>query len=197
MSPWREEGLELWPGEEELSPEHSPVDTPDSESGAGEWSLGAIGDNSGSLRLWREELALSIPAISAEARLLDSFLNRLLVFRLLSASLFLLLSLAAVTVLLAILMELGSLLLPPVLMLVVSRGVALMVTASPPLTNENRLFRALTNERRVLPDQELEHLGVVEALHWLTVDVGHQVPGPQPRVIGGGTRGHLHHQVVH
>ena len=49
---------------------------------------------------------------------------------------------------------------------------------------------------RVLPDQELEHLGVIEALHWLTVNVGHQVPGPQTRVIGGGTRCHLHHQVV-
>ena len=82
--------------------------------------------------------------------MLDSFLNKLLVFRLLSASLFLLLSLAAVTVLLAILMELGSLLLPPVLMLVVSRGVALMVTASPPLTNEKTVLGILTNERQVL-----------------------------------------------
>ena len=129
----------LWPGEEaELSPEpeHSPVDTPDSDRGAGECSLGAIGDTSGSLRDCRDELALSIPAISAEALLFDSFLNRELGFLLLSASRRLLLSLEAVTLLLAILMELGSLLLPPVLMLVVSRGVALMVTASPPLTNE-------------------------------------------------------------
>ena len=92
-----------------------------------------------------------MPAISAEALLLESFLNRELVFLRLSASLFLLLSLAAVTVLLAILIELGSLLRPPVLMLVVSRGVALMVTASPPLTNEKHEC-VLTNERRVLPD---------------------------------------------
>ena len=112
----------------------------DSDRGEGEWSLEAPGDKSGSLRDWREELALSIPAISAEALLLDNFLNRLLVFRLLSASLFLLRSLAAVTVLLAILIELGSLRRPPVLMLVVSRGVALMVTASPPLTNDKRLL---------------------------------------------------------
>ena len=133
----REEGeLKEFSAERVSSPGE---ETGDSESGEGEWSLEAPGETRGSLRLWREELALSIPAISAEARLLDSFLNRLLVFRLLSASLFLLRSLAAVTVLLAILMELGSLLRPPVLMLVVSRGVALMVTASPPLTNEKRL----------------------------------------------------------
>ena len=39
LRPWREEGLVLWPGEEEeLSPEpeHSPVDTPDSDRAAGE-----------------------------------------------------------------------------------------------------------------------------------------------------------------
>lgn len=88
----------------------------------------------GSLRLCRLELALSMPAISADALLLESFLNRLLVLRLFSASRFLCLSLAAVTFLLAILILLGSLLLPPVLMLVVSRAVALMVTASPPDT---------------------------------------------------------------
>ena len=85
------------------------------------------------MRDCREELALSIPAISAEALLLDSFLNRLLGFLLLSASLRLLLSLEAVTLLLAIFIEVGSRLLPPVLMLVESRGVALTVTASPPL----------------------------------------------------------------
>ena len=94
--------LEAGTGEEELSPEpeQSPVDTPDSERGEGEWSLGAMGDSSGSLRDWSEELALSIPAISAEARLLDSFLKRLLVLRRLSASRFLCRSLAAVTFLL-------------------------------------------------------------------------------------------------
>ena len=127
--------LEAGTGEEELSPEpeQSPVDTPDSERGEGEWSLGAMGDSSGSLRDWSEELALSIPAISAEARLLDSFLNRLLGFLRLSASLLLLLSLDDVTLLLAILMEPGSRLRPPVLMLGASRGVARTVTASPPL----------------------------------------------------------------
>ena len=52
------------------------------------------------LRDWRLELALSMPAISAEARLLDSFLKRLLVLRRLSASRFLCRSLAAVTFLL-------------------------------------------------------------------------------------------------
>ena len=36
-------------------------DRGDSESGEGEWSLLAPGDNSGSLSDWREELALSIP----------------------------------------------------------------------------------------------------------------------------------------
>ena len=110
--------------DEELSPdpEHSPADTPDSDNG--------------SFSDWRLELALSMPAISAEARLLDSFRNKLLVFLRLSASRFLCcLSLEEVTVLRAILMLLGSRLLPPVLMLVVSRGVARMVTASPPLTS--------------------------------------------------------------
>jgi len=106
----------------------------DSESGEGEWSLLAPGDKSGSLSDWSEELALSIPAISAEALLFDNFLNKLLVFLRLSASFFLCLNFAAVTVLFAILMLLGSLLLPPVLMLVDSRGVALTVTASPPET---------------------------------------------------------------
>ena len=74
--------------EEELSPdpEHSPADTPDSDNG--------------SFSDWRLELALSMPAISAEARLLDSFLKRLLVLRRLSASRFLCRSLAAVTFLL-------------------------------------------------------------------------------------------------
>lgn len=108
----------------------------DSDSGEGEWSLlaPAPGDNNGSLSDWSEELADNIPAISAEARLLDNFLNNELVFRLLSASRFLCLSLAAVAwVLLAILMVLGSRLRPPVLMLVDSMGVARMVTASPPL----------------------------------------------------------------
>jgi len=109
-------------------------DRGDSESGEGEWSLLAPGDNSGSLSDWREELALSIPAISADALLFDNFLNKLLVFLLLSASFFLCRNFAAVTVLLAILMLLGSLLRPPVLMLVDSRGVALTVTASPPET---------------------------------------------------------------
>jgi len=64
-------------------------DRGDSESGEGEWSLLAPGDNSGSLSDWREELALSIPAISADALLFDNFLNKLLVFLLLSASFFL------------------------------------------------------------------------------------------------------------
>ena len=91
------------------------------------------------MRLCRLELALNIPAISAEALLLESFRNRELVFRLFSASRFLwFLSLAAVTFLLAILILLGSLLLPPVLMLVVSRAVARMVTASPPETSSWR-----------------------------------------------------------
>ena len=70
----------------------------DSDSGEGEWSLlaPAPGDNNGSLSDWSEELADNIPAISAEARLLDNFLNNELVFRLLSASRFLCLSLAAI-----------------------------------------------------------------------------------------------------
>jgi len=90
---------------------------------------------------WSEELADNIPAISADARLLDSFLNKELVFLLLSASRFLCLNLAAVAcVLLAILMVLGSRLLPPVLMLVDSMGVARMVTASPPLMRSWRTW---------------------------------------------------------
>ena len=89
----------------------------------------------GSFSDCRDLLALSIPAlaiccISAEALLLDSFLNRLVFLRL-SVSLLLCLRLA--TFLLAILIVLGSLLRPPVLILVVSRAVALSVTASPPL----------------------------------------------------------------
>ena len=72
--------------------------------------------------------------------MLESFLNKLLFFRLFSASLFLCRSLAAVTLRRAILMLLGSLLLPPVLMLVVSRAVALMVTASPPDTRSWRTW---------------------------------------------------------
>ena len=109
-------------------------DIGDSDSGEGEWSLLGPGDNIGSLRDWSEELALSIPAISAlcTAFLLLSFLNKLLFFLRLSASRRLGLFLA--WLLLAILMLLGSLLRPPVLMLVFSRAVALMVTASPPLT---------------------------------------------------------------
>ena len=106
------------PGEEEPG---------DSDRGEGEWSLLEPGpgdtrhgapscDNQSevswsvstttihqsqlTLRDWRLELALSMPAISAEARLLDSFLKRLLVFRRLSASRFLCRSLAAVTFLL-------------------------------------------------------------------------------------------------
>ena len=145
LSPWREEGLleadtlaevmgvgvlvrEVSADRVRVSPGE---DMGDSDRGEGEWSLLGPGDSSGSLRDCRLELALSMPAISALARLLDSFLNRLLVFLLLSASL--LLGFLA-TFLLAILMLLGSLLLPPVLMLVVSRAVARMVTASPPLT---------------------------------------------------------------
>ena len=105
------------PGEEEPG---------DSDRGEGEWSLLEPGpgdtrhgapscDNQSeviitinihihqsqlTLRDWRLELALSMPAISAEARLLDSFLKRLLVLRRLSASRFLCRSLAAVTFLL-------------------------------------------------------------------------------------------------
>ena len=80
-------------------------------------------------------LALNIPAfaiccISAEALLLDSFLNKLVFLRL---SVSRLLCLLFATFLLAILILLGSLLLPPVFMLVVSKAVALRVTASPPL----------------------------------------------------------------
>lgn len=76
--------------------------------------------------------ALAICCISAEARLLDSLRNKL-VFRRLSTSRFLCLCLT--TFLLAILIVLGSRLLPPVLILVVSRAVARSVTASPPLIN--------------------------------------------------------------
>ena len=38
---------------------------------------------------------------------------------------------------------------------------------------------------------------MVEPLHRLPVDVGDQVPGPQPGVEGRGPLVHLHHQVVH
>lgn len=94
----------------------------------------------GSFSDWSDLLALSIPAlaiccISAEALLLLSFLKRLVFLRL-SVSLLLCLRLA--TFLLAILIVLGSLLLPPVLMLVVSKAVALSVTASPPLMRSCR-----------------------------------------------------------
>ena len=112
----------------------------DSGRGEGEWSLPDGGDlrglgTTGSFSDCSDLLALNIPAlaiccISAEALLLDSFLNRLVFLRL-SVSRLLCLRLA--TFLLAILILLGSLLLPPVFMLVVSKAVALRVTASPPL----------------------------------------------------------------
>ena len=38
---------------------------------------------------------------------------------------------------------------------------------------------------------------MVEALHRLAVDVSHEVPGPQPGVIGRGAAVHLHDEVVH
>jgi len=152
----------------------------DSERGEGECSLEAPGDSRGSLSDWREELALSMPAISAEALLLESFLNRELVFLRLSASLFLLLSLAAVTVLLAILMELGSLRRPPVLMLVVSRGVALMVTASPPLTSSwstwvwyrpctGSLLMWVTRSPALRPASQAGEPDVTSITRWCTV----------------------------
>lgn len=124
----------------ELSQDSPGEEMGDSGRGEVECSLPVGGDfiglgTTGSLSDWSDRLALNIPAfaiccISAEARLLDSFLNRLVFLRL-SASRFLCLCLA--TFLLAILMVLGSLLLPPVLILVVSSAVALRVTASPPL----------------------------------------------------------------
>ena len=45
-------------------------------------------------------------------------------------------------------------------------------------------------------DEELEHLGVVQSLHRLTVDVSHQVTRPQPRIVGRRAPVHLHDEVV-
>lgn len=45
-------------------------------------------------------------------------------------------------------------------------------------------------------DEELEDLGVDQALDWFTVNVGHQVIGPQSRIVGRRSLVHIHHQVV-
>ena len=100
--------------------------------------------DTGSRKDWRLLEALSMPCalaiccISAEARFEESFLNKLVFPRLFSTSLFLCRCLT--TFLLAILMLLGSLLRPPVLMLVVSKAVARRVTASPPLISSCRTW---------------------------------------------------------
>jgi len=124
----------LWlaPGEQgvELSQDS------DGEERGESWKEGGdlIPGMMGSLRDCSDLLADSMPAlaiccISALARLLDN-LRKSDVFLRLSTSLFLCRCLA--TFLRAILMEAGSRRRPPVLIEVVSRAVALKVTASPP-----------------------------------------------------------------
>ena len=135
---------ELWApaGEQgvELSQDSDGEERGESGRATGEWILPVGGDLTpgsgipGSRNDCSDLLADSMPAlaiccISALARLLESFLNKE-VLRRLSASRFLCLCLA--TFRLAILIEAGSLRRPPVLMDVVSKAVALSVTASPP-----------------------------------------------------------------
>ena len=45
-------------------------------------------------------------------------------------------------------------------------------------------------------DEQLQHLGVVKSLDRLAVDVSHEVPSPQPGVVGRGAPVHLHDEVV-
>ena len=102
-------------------------------------------------------------------------------------------------------MLLGSRLLPPVLMLVVSSGVARMVTASPPLTSSCSTwvwYSPCTHHSSVLVLVLIVLVSVVIVLvslylDWFAVDVCDEVPGPEPGLVRGAALVHLHDEVVH
>ena len=95
-------------------------------------------------------------------------------------------------------MLLGSRLLPPVLMLVVSSGVARMVTTSPPLTSSCSTwvwYSPCTHHSTVVVSVLI--VSVLLYLDWLAVDVCDEVPGPEPGLVRGAALVHLHDEVVH
>ena len=99
-------------------------------------------------------------------------------------------------------MLLGSRLLPPVLMLVVSSGVARMVTASPPLTSSCSTwvwYSPCTHHSSVVVLVLVSVVIVLLSLYldWFAVDVCDEVPGPEPGLVGGAALVHLHDEVVH
>ena len=103
-------------------------------------------------------------------------------------------------------MLLGSRLLPPVLMLVVSRGVARMVTASPPLTSSCSTwvwYSPCTHHSSVVFVLVLVLVVSVVIvlvslyLDWFAVDVCDEVPGSEPGLVRGAAPVHLHDEVVH